>query len=472
VDTSTLTGDASATEQAATGAAHAWLTFIAHADDLRERPASHSLADLDEVRFQRGPRSVERRGRVLVLAIPDPRMSSEHGRLVRHGDRWLLDDPSSKNGAVVDGTITRRAPLADGTVIELGRSFFVFRIGAVDAVPDHLAGDVEPAQLPAWGPGMATFSPTLAAAFAAVARIAATAVSIVIHGETGTGKEVIARAIHRLSRRPGELVAINCGALASALVEAELFGHRKGAFTGAAVDRPGLVRSADRGTLFLDEIGDLPRELQTAFLRVLQEHEVLPVGDDRPVRVDLRLISATLCDLESAVASGRFRADLHHRILGHTIELPRLRDRREDLGLLIDALLAPGTPGRTIRFAPAALRAIVRHDWPGNIRELQKVLAAAVELAPGGTIELEHLPAALRRTPALHAPAAQIAPTPAWVADLDREDRELRERLVALFEEHQGNVVAVAEALGKQRTQIYKWIKRLGIDVSQFRRGG
>jgi DNA-binding NtrC family response regulator len=282
-------------------------------------------------------------------------------------------------------------------------------------------------------------------------------------GETGTGKEVAARAIHARSGRKGELVAINCGALPATLMEAELFGHSRGAFSGAVTARLGLVRSADKGTLFLDEIGELAPTAQAALLRVLQEREVLPVGEDRPVVVDLRLVAATQRDLNAAVREGRFRPDLYARLAGHVVSLPALRDRREDIGLLIEDIRANHRP---IRFAPAALRVLLRYDWPLNIRELEQAISTAIALAPGDVVKPEHLPAVVRsgRTRG----AAELPP--AVGLELDDDDHSLRATLTDLLSRHEGNVVAVAKALGKERSQIYKWVKRVGIDLAAFRR--
>jgi DNA-binding NtrC family response regulator len=440
------------------------LVFLACSDDPSLVSSTHALDDIDQVRFRRGPRaaerSIEQGARTLALGIPDPRMSSTHGTLTRHGTRWVLEDPTSKNGAVVDGAISRHAVLGDRTLFELGRSFFLVERAAIDHdVPAHLAGDVTADRLPAWPDGMATFSPALAHAYAALTRLAPSTVSILLRGETGTGKEVIANAIHVLSARPGAFVGVNCGALPATLVESELFGHRRGAFSGALSDRRGLIRTADRGTLFLDEIGELPAPSQAAMLRVLQEREVVPVGEDRPVPVDIRVISATLRDLDRAIEGDGFRPDLYARLVGHTITLPRLRDRRCDLGILLATLSRRlATPPR---FTASAMRALFRHDWPRNIRELEQVVTTAATLATDA-IELEHLPAFQPK------PIASVSAPP---PELDADDRALRDRLVELFAQHGGNVVAVAEALGKRRTQIYKWIKRLGIDLASYRNG-
>src|SRR5262249_7449796 len=210
------------------------------------------------------------------------------------------------------------------------------------------AGDLEaPAMI---APGLATLSPALAEIYGHLDSAARGKVPIELTGETGTGKELAARAIHAVSGRAGAFAAINCGALTGSLLEGELFGHKKGAYTGADADRAGLVRSADRGTLFLDEVAELPASSQAALLRVLQEGEVVPLGGDRPVKVDLRLVTATHKQLDAEVESGRFRADLRARLLGVTLALPALRDRSEDLVVLIAALLERLAPGREIAF--------------------------------------------------------------------------------------------------------------------------
>jgi DNA-binding NtrC family response regulator len=292
---------------------------------------------------------------------------------------------------------------------------------------------------------------------------------VLLQGETGTGKELVARAVHELSGRSGAFVAVNCGALPPNLIEAELFGHRRGAFTGAVGERLGLVRAADGGTLFLDEVGELPATSQAAFLRVLQEREVVPVGVDHPVKVDVRLCAATLRDLEVLVATGQFRRDLYARLFGLTIELPALRRRRCDLGLLARHLLGLVPGGAELRFAPAALRAMLRHDWLLNIRELEKVLTTAAALATDGVIEIAHLPEPMRRGRAEPPPAAP-APEPVTPAAARTSDDELHEQLVGLLTLHQGNVLAVSKALQTRRTQVYRWLRRFGIQAEAFRR--
>jgi DNA-binding NtrC family response regulator len=451
------------------------LVQVAISDDPQAPSSRHQLDDVDEVVFGRGERSAlrSRTGghRVLELRIPDRRMSAQHGRLIRGPAGWLLDDPHSKNGAVVDARVTRRTVVGDGMVIELGHTFFVFRNAPVERDAAHDVGDAE---LAAGAPALRTFDGALAERFATLERVAPAEVSVLLRGETGTGKELVARAVHELSGRSGAFVAVNCGALPPNLIEAELFGHRRGAFTGAVGERLGLVRSADGGTLFLDEVGELPATSQAAFLRVLQEREVVPVGVDRPVKVDVRLCAATLRDLEALVASGQFRRDLYARLFGLTVELPPLRRRRVDIGLLARHLLRLIPDGTQLRLAPAALRALLRHDWPLNIRELEKVLITAAALATDGLIEATHLPEALRR--GLRAEPFDDGdrggggdPMPAG-GPRTRDD-ELHEQLVGLLTLHQGNVLAVSKALHTRRTQVYRWLRRFGIQVEAFRRG-
>src|SRR5207237_360043 len=230
----------------------------------------------------------------------------------------------------------RTSPLADGARVELGRSFFVCR----EALPRAEPALLEQRALKPLARGMATLSPAFALELERVATFARSQVPVLVSGQTGTGKELIASAIHQLSGRPGPFVAVNCGAIAPNLVESELFGYRKGAFSGALEDRPGLVRSSEHGRRRLDGFGALPLAAQAALLRVLQESEVLPVGGTRPVKVDLRVVAATHRDLGALAAQDRFRRDLLARLDGARIMLPALRERREDFGLILSALMA------------------------------------------------------------------------------------------------------------------------------------
>lgn len=230
-------------------------------------------------------------------------------------------------------------------------------------------------------------------------------------------------------------------------MESILFGHRRGAFSGADQDQPGLVRAARDGTLFLDELGDLPPPAQVALLRVLQDGEVLSVGETRPQRIDVRVVAALQRPLADVVQQGRLRSDLAARLAGLEVRLPALVERREDLGLLMSALLPKGA-----RLTAEAARDLVRHEWPLNVRELEKVLAVAAALA-GGEIRSEHLPKGMvtRRS------------------ESDAAAARLRAELVALLKDHHGNVAEVASIMGKSRMQIHRWVKRLGIAPKLFR---
>jgi transcriptional regulator with GAF, ATPase, and Fis domain len=441
-------------------ASPARLIVAVEADRPTEPSTVHLLRDVDEVVIARGDRRHASRSttagvRQLLLTVPDRRLSTVHARIRRVLGHWVVEDAGSKNGVLIRGRACDRATLCSGDVVELGHTFLVFR-DAVECA-EELAEPLDGAVV-ASTPELGTASPPLAARFRAVARIASADVSILLSGESGTGKEVVARAVHRLSRRRGSFVAVNCGALPAALIEAELFGHRKGAYTGAIDDRIGLIRAAHGGTLLLDEIGDLPLSSQAALLRVLQEREVVPVGETRPVPVDLRLVAATHRDLPTLVDGGQFRADLLARLTGFGLALPPLRERIEDLGLLIAAILArlAHDPAR-VTFTPAAVRALFHHPWPFNVRELEKCLGVALGLAPAAEIDVGHLPLEVR---------SPRQPPPSLLSAHDERRRgELDERLRAA----RGNVSEVARAMGTSRVQVHRWVKKLGIDLKSYR---
>lgn len=434
------------------GQRSAFLYRVFDADRPTAASARLSLYPFDELLFGRSEahRADTSITRVCRLGVADRWMSGQHARLSRVLRSWVLEDTKSKNGVRVNGALIQRTELKDGDVLELGRTFFVFR------ADQPFAADVTSEKLGA----LPTLSPSLAERFEELSRLASSNVTIAITGPTGSGKEVLAKTLHQLSGRTGPFVAINCGALPDELVESELFGNKKGAFSGAIEERKGLVRTAHGGTLLLDEVGDLPLETQPALLRVLQERQVLPVGGTTPIAVDVRVISATHRSLEQLVGQGAFRDDLRARLGGYEIALPSLEERREDLGLLIATLvkrLAPQRAG-SVQFTIAAARALFAWDWPRNVRELEKVLDRALVLSGSGPIEAEHLP------PELLKPAPQRSRT----ADPDALDDARRTELENLLRQHAGNVSAVARAMGKARMQIQRWLKRYQLDPRDF----
>ena len=434
------------------------LVLVLECGRPRAGSVRYRLSELTGVSLGRGAeRRAELAGTELTIRVPDKWMSSRHARIEPSFGRWVLTDTESKNGSIVDGHTTKRAVLTDGSLIELGHTLFLFfeRLPIeADAPPLLELGPLEGA------PGTITLMPSWQTELTRLRQIASSEIPMLIEGESGSGKEVIARAIHGQSGRKGAFVAVNCGALPDNLVESELFGYKKGAFSGAQTDSEGLVRAANGGTLFLDEIGDLPASSQAALLRVLQEREVMPVGGTRAVEIDLRVVAATHRDLDDMVAEGSFRHDLFARLAGFRVTVPTLNERRTDLGLLIGALHARLFPEDHPGFDIDAARLLLRYPWPLNVRELEQALATAQVLAGTELVRAEHLPDSVRtgRPPG--------APRPVVLSEIDQK---VRDQVVAALREHQGNVSAVARALDKDRKQIQRWIKRFGLDPGSYR---
>jgi transcriptional regulator of acetoin/glycerol metabolism len=412
-----------------------------------------SLVDVDRLSIGRGDArtltKLEQRAR--SLTVPDARMSAAHARIVRREGGFHLEDEGSTNGTTCNGESVESVRLRDGDLVELGQTLFTFREIAIEG--GVRAGDLDLAAKPRGPAGLATFDPLYAPRLARLARVGSSGLSIMLLGETGTGKEVLARALHELSQRPGPFVAVNCGAIPQSLVESQLFGHVRGSFSGATRDEIGLVRSANNGTLLLDEIGDLPASSQAALLRVLQEGEVLPVGSTQSVKVDVRVLSATHKPLDQLVEEGKFRRDLYARLAGYVFAVPPLRERKVDLGMLI-ASLAPGG----LRLHRDAASALLRHDWPMNIRELEQCLRASAVLAEDGLVTVRELP-----------PGIVDPPRPKTVRPLDPDDEALQRELVAKLTETRGNVSEVARVMGKARQQIQRWLRRFDLDPDSFR---
>jgi two-component system, NtrC family, response regulator AtoC len=320
-------------------------------------------------------------------------------------------------------------------------------------------------------------------------RLKDTRTSVLISGESGTGKELIARAIHfrgAFASRP--FVAVDCGSLVPTLIESELFGYEKGAFTGAVRSKEGLFKSADTGTVFLDEIGELPLELQAKLLRVLQEKEVRPVGSNQRVKVDVRVIAATNRDLEAAYKNGSFRKDLYFRLNVVTVHVPALRERRSDIPMLVQWFCERYAPGAELHASNAAMKCLMNYDWPGNVRELENCIERAVALGDGQLIDLSDLPASIAGyTPSYSRAPAQVSPAaPAPVREsisglnsselhsgenapaLDATDLEDIERatIQRVFEQVKGDKALAGRMLGISRATLYRKLKRYNIGGS------
>ena len=303
-----------------------------------------------------------------------------------------------------------------------------------------------------------------------VARLKDTRTPVLITGESGTGKELVARAIHYrglLSKRP--FVAVDCGSLVPTLIESELFGYEKGAFTGAIRSKEGLFQSANGGTIFLDEIGELTQELQAKLLRVLQEKEIRPVGSNQKFKVDVRVIAATNRDLEAAQNEGKFRKDLYFRLNVVTLHLPALRERKSDVPPLVHYFLDRFAPGQAITISPAAMKIMLQYDWPGNVRELENCIERAVALGSRETIDVSDLPPAIRQQQAgENAAAGRVIPgeVPAGGSNTDLEELE-RDTIQRVFEQVQGDKSRARKMLGISRATLYRKLKRYNIGLSK-----
>ncbi|WP_067068767.1 sigma 54-interacting transcriptional regulator [Roseateles chitosanitabidus] len=315
-----------------------------------------------------------------------------------------------------------------------------------------------------WRESIVSRSNVMAEVLAEARLVAASQAPVLIRGESGTGKELLARAIHAASPRAGRpFIAVNCGAIPEPLLESELFGHVKGAFTGALANHRGLFQAADGGTLLLDEIGDMPLPLQVKLLRVLQEHQVRPVGASDSVPVDVRILSATHRDLEAALAEGQFREDLYYRLNVVSLTLPGLNQRREDIPLLAQHFLqrlALKYDKRLNGFAPDALKALTMAAWPGNVRQLHNVVEQVSALATSPLIPLALVQRALR------SPSVEVLPY------AEARQRFEREYLVGLLKLTDGNVADAARLADRNRTEFYRLLQRNGLEPSMFRADG
>ncbi len=329
--------------------------------------------------------------------------------------------------------------------------------GAADTATD--GGEVE-----AWRSEIVSRSNRMAEVLAEAKLVAASDASVLIRGESGSGKELVAQAIHRASPRSGHpFVAVNCGAIPENLLESELFGHVKGAFTGAVANHPGLFQAANGGTLFLDEIGDMPVALQVKLLRVLQERMVRPVGASHAVPVDVRILSATHRDLDLAIIDGSFRKDLYYRLNVVALALPTLAERREDIPLLAAHFLARLALkyGRKVNgFAPDAMKALTTASWPGNVRQLHNVVEQVTALATTPLVPLALVQRALR------VPSMEV------LSYTEARTRFERDYLVGLLKITDGNVADAARLADRNRTEFYRLMQKHGLTPGLFRSDG
>jgi transcriptional regulator with GAF, ATPase, and Fis domain len=412
------------------------------------------------------------------LSITDQLLSRRHCTVEAVSGGFVIRDLGSANGTYVNGTAVRERALEHGDRIRVGNSVLLF----VDAEPanasvateiDALTQPIEigakpqaarvplDCSAPAATPsslqckGLVGETPAMRAVYECIRKVARADCTVLICGETGTGKELAARAIHDTSSRSrGSFVAINCAALTETLLESELFGHEKGAFTGAVALKKGKLELADGGTLFLDEIGDLAPGLQAKVLRAIQHHEFERVGGTRTIRVDVRVIAATNVDLQAAVAAGRFRQDLWYRLNVVNVTMPPLRARREDIPSLAGHFAKKYGRTRAAEISAAAMQALTEYDWPGNVRELENAIERAIVLGRSNRIECDDLPQAVRDAAAapLHQPAALY----------HRNVVETKRRMILeAIDRTGGNHSAAARLLGINPTYLHRLLRNL-----------
>jgi transcriptional regulator with GAF, ATPase, and Fis domain len=413
--------------------------------------ASH---DLDAGSLEVPPEGLELSRALAALAM-DRAVSRRHARVAfdAAAHAFFIEDLGSSNGTFVNMRRVARRPLETQDVVRLGGTVFVFD---VEEVPDFLLN--EQARVPdEVFPGVSFAAERIRAQIGTVAPAES---PVLVRGPTGTGKELIARGIHAHSKRhKGPLIPVNCATLTESLADAELFGYRKGAFSGADRDRDGLFQAADRGTLFLDEVGDLAPAVQAKVLRVLEDGEVRRVGDTATSRVDVRVLAATSVDVEA----GSFRKDLLGRLSRWTLRVPPLSRRRADVAALAFAHARQHGGWRSgPLFTSAAMERLLLREWGANVRELFAIveqLLASKRAPPWG---LDHLPMLRRR---------RERPEAARDAGVPQAFVPAREPLVELLRAHEGDVARVARALGKDRKQVYRWLERFELTASEFRGG-
>jgi len=416
------------------------------------------------------------------LQIEDETVSRQHCRIFLEGDHFMVRDLESTNGTFVNRVRIREAFLKPDCTVLLGKSELKF-------MPVDERVRIVPSDRQRFGEIIGR-DPKMREIYAILEKIAPTDATVVIEGETGTGKEVVARTIHQQSRRrEGPFIVFDCSAVPENLIESELFGHEKGAFTGAISTRQGVFEMANGGTVFLDELGELALDLQPKLLRVLEQREVKRVGGLKPIKVDVRVVAATNRDLEEEVREGRFREDLFYRLSVVRLVLPPLRDRKEDLQLLIKHFLRTGHFNRTrdggrriTGWAREAMERMTEYDWPGNVRELHNVVERAVSFAETETIETQDLPGHMTMQGGPLAPAptrvesqpnggggAPPQPSPVDIAGTFKDAKEQwvsafeSDYIAHLLEKNDNNISHAAREADIDRKYFRKLMKKYGI---------
>jgi len=392
------------------------------------------------------------------LVLADETVSRVHFEIVRDAKGYLVRDLKSTNGTFLDGAEVKEAYLRAGSVVGVGATELKF-------TPFEERIEILPSEKEALGE-MVGKSPAMREIFGLIERIAPTDATVLIEGETGTGKDMIARTLHQLSPRAEKpFIVVDCGAVAGTLIESELFGHEKGAFTGAVSARQGAFELASGGTVFLDELGELSLDLQPKLLRVLEQRELRRVGGTKTVKVDLRVIAATRKDLRSEVEKGKFREDLYFRLNVVPITAPALRERREDIPMLIDHMLgklAPH-PDNAAQLSESTRAALMAHDWPGNVRELRNVLERALALGTDPGMLVSPLGSETVTTSVHHA-AMEFEPHLSFRETKEKWNELFERRYLSwLIKRADGNISKAARDADMDRKYLHKLLRKYGI---------
>jgi DNA-binding NtrC family response regulator len=390
------------------------------------------------------------------VVLTDPFASRRHCSVAPHAQGFAITDLGSSNGTIIDGVAVGKVVAPPGVALRIGKTL-------IQLMPADEVVDIPPSTQSHFG-GLYGDSVAMRQVFAILERASKSNAPVLMLGESGTGKELMARGIHDASpRASGPFVVFDCGASTETLIESDLFGHTKGAFTGAASERVGAFAAAHGGTLFLDEIGDLPVGLQPKLLRMLEAGEVIPLGGRKSEKYDVRVVAATHRDVFGEVARGGFRGDLYYRLAVVEVHVPPLRQRKGDLKRLIQMFLEKaGAPKLAAEVGGAALEKLERYHWPGNVRELRNVITRAVALA-GPDDDFQSLPFVLRPTVAAPEEISFRADRPFHEAKDDIVNRFEREYLTDLVQRANGNLSQAARIAGLERKFLYKLLERAGL---------